>query len=283
MLSEPPETNFPHSLDMPAQLNRLRLWCAPGTSPDKWLQRFGQARPDVTVELIAGVADPVALDELLSFRADVALVRHNVDDALTQREFPGGVRLHAVALYDEDAAVVAARDHDAEYWDEHDSIPPEDASEWVRLDPADYSQDFAGQRMMVEIVATGAGAVAELPFPLARMLSRKDVVVRRLQVEPRTRVSVVWVHPDSVDTVADAAISDTERESREAVIQDFVGVLRGRRAGSSRASAQMAAKPAQSGKQQTAAQQKARTSRKGSAQQSSVRRSGFSRKVRRKY
>lgn len=268
---------------MPAQLNRLRLWCAPATSPDKWLQRFGEARPDVTVELIAGVSDSVAFDELLRFRVDVALVRHNVDEALTQREFPGGVRLHAVALYDEDAAVVAARDHDAEYWDEHDSIPPEDASEWVRLDPADYSQDFAGQRMMVEIVATGAGAVAELPFPLARMLSRKDVVVRRLQVEPRTRVSVVWVHPDSADVVTDTELSDTERESREAVIQDFVGVLRGRRAGSSRASPQMAAKPAQSGKQQTAAQQKARTSRKGSAQQSSVRRSGFSRKVRRKY
>lgn len=268
---------------MPAQLDRLRLWCAPGTSPDKWLKRFGEARPDVTVELIAGVSDPAAFDELLSFHADVALVRHNVDDALTQRELPGGVRLHAVALYDEDAAVVAARDHDVEYWDEHDSIPPEDASEWARLDPADYSQDVTGQRMMVEVVATGAGAVVELPFPLARMLSRKDVVVRRLQVEPRTRVSVVWVHPDSLDAVAGIAFTDTERESREAVIQDFVGVLRGRRAGSSRASAQMVEKPAQSDKQQTAAQQKARTSRKGSAQQSSVRRSGFSRKVRRKY
>lgn len=268
---------------MPAQLNRLRLWCAPGTSPDRWLQRFGEARPDVTVELIAGVSDSAAFNELLSFHADVALVRHSVGEALTQREFPGGVRLHAVGLYDEDAAVVAARDHDAEYWDEHDSIPPEDAAEWVRLDPADYPDDVSGQRMMVEVVATGAGAVVELPFPLARMLSRKDVVVRRLQVEPRTRVSVVWVHPDSLDAVAGIAFTDTERDAREAMIQDFVGVLRGRRAGSSRASEQMVAKPAQSGKQQTAAQQKARTSRKGSAQQSSVRRSGFSRKVRRKY
>ena len=274
---------------MPAQLNRLRLWCAPGTSPDKWLQRFGEARPDVTVELIAGVSDSVAFDELLRFRVDVALVRHNVDEALTQREFPGGVRLHAVGLYDEDAAIVAARDHDAEYWDEHDSIPLGDAAEWMRLDPADYPDDVSGQRMMVEVVATGAGAVAELPFPLARKLSRKDVVVRRLQVEPRTRVSVVWVHPDSADVVTDTELSDTERESREAVIQDFVGVLRGRRAGSSRASAQMAEKTAQSGKQKTPAQQKARTPRKGSAhrkgsaQQPSVRRSGFSRKVRRKH
>ncbi|MBM7795973.1 hypothetical protein [Pseudoglutamicibacter cumminsii] len=268
---------------MPAQLNRLRLWCAPGTSPDKWLQRFGEARPDVTVELIAGVSDSVAFDELLRFRVDVALVRHNVDEALTQREFPGGVRLHAVGLYDEDAAIVAARDHDAEYWDEHDSIPLGDAAEWMRLDPADYPDDVSGQRMMVDVVATGAGAVAELPFPLARMLSRKDVVVRRLQVEPRTRVSVVWVHPDSADVVTDTELSDTERESREAVIQDFVGILRGRRAGSSRASAQMAEKTAQSGKQKTPAQQKARTSRKGSAQRSSVRRSGFSRKVRRKH
>ena len=94
MLSEPPETNFLSSPDMPAQLNRLRLWCAPGTSPDKWLQRFGEARPDVTVELIAGVSDSAAFDELLSFHAGVALVRHSVGEALTQREFPGGCLLY---------------------------------------------------------------------------------------------------------------------------------------------------------------------------------------------
>ncbi|MFC3184112.1 type 2 periplasmic-binding domain-containing protein [Pseudoglutamicibacter albus] len=74
---------------MPAQLNRLRLWCAPGTSPDKWLKRFGDARPDVSVQLTAGTSDSEAIEALLNFRSDVALVRHSVDEVLTRREFPG--------------------------------------------------------------------------------------------------------------------------------------------------------------------------------------------------
>src|SRR5699024_11265481 len=74
----------------------------------------------------------------------------------------------------------------------------------------------AGERMAIQLAATGSGYTL-LPASVARMFGQKDVIVQPTNIHPGWDVGLAW---------RKAADSD--------LIQDFIGVTKGRRTTSHR-------------------------------------------------
>ncbi|GGI48243.1 DNA-binding transcriptional LysR family regulator [Agromyces flavus] len=174
----------------------LRLRYVAGVSPAKWLRAWADRRPDLPVEANR-VDQPVQLDALLAGEADLAFVRLPVE--------AGG--LHVIPLWEEVATVVLPKDH-----------PLADADTLQVGDLADEPRapDQDDPAMTVELVAAGTGW-AILPHSLARLHHRRDVIAIPLTDAAPTRIALVW---------------RVERDDDD--IQEFVGVVRGRTARSSR-------------------------------------------------
>jgi DNA-binding transcriptional LysR family regulator len=180
----------------------LRLRYVAGVSPARWLRVWNQRRPDLPLEAVR-VEQHVQLAELVAGDADVAFVRLPIDDE----------GLHSITLWEEVAVVVLPKDHalaDAE------SLTLAD----LEGDPVAPAQ--ADTAMTVELVAAGTGH-AILPHGVARLHHRRDVVAIPVTDAPTTRISLVW---------------RVERDDDD--IQEFVGVVRGRTARSSRGEAEEA-------------------------------------------
>jgi DNA-binding transcriptional LysR family regulator len=136
-----------------------------------------------------------ALAALDDGSVDVALMRLPVEPS----------RLSAITLYEEQPFVVAPKDH------------PFEEVEAVTL------ADLAGETLLddqwataVELVAANVGVVV-MPQSVARALSRRDVVARPVTDAPTTEIALVWV-----------ASGTTE------LVEEFIGIVRGRTANSSR-------------------------------------------------
>lgn len=194
--------------------------------PGKWLRRFEETHQgqELNARPLPEGADP--LSELAAGRARLVLLRYPTGHS------PKGPGLHVIELYEEQVMVCAPKDHDAEYFDETLPIPAAEAAAWLRLDPADYPAELGGAAMMLEVVASGAGAVAVLPGPLARLHARKDVVCRLIEGEPTTSVGLAWLRVDVARPEDEQPLAVAARE--DPLVEEFVGVVRGRRAGSSR-------------------------------------------------
>lgn len=216
---------------------RLSIGYVPGVQPDKWLGRWRERRPGVPISA-RRVGDP---------RADLArkaeddgfdvIFFREPDDA--PRSAPAG--LLRVPLYTETMAVLAEKEHELGAFD---SLTAEDLSGERWLDPVDpilATPDEVGA--VVDLVAAGVGLVV-LPLPYARSLSRRDVVVRPIEGVPATRMGIAW---------------SPEREGDE-LIDEFVGIVRGRRAGSSRSSSD-APREKRTAREKAAAKARARTGR----------------------
>jgi DNA-binding transcriptional LysR family regulator len=176
----------------------LVLAFVPGVTPAKWVGVWKERMPEAPIEL-RPLAEPDALQALVSGFARIALLREPFARA----------GLNAIALYEERAVVVAPRDHPIAAFDE--------------LSRA----DLAGERVLdgeardvVELVAANAG-VAIMPQSIARLHSRRDVIARPLRDEPSTRICLVWRDDDTSPQV-----------------EEFIGIVRGRTANSSRGRSQ---------------------------------------------
>lgn len=174
----------------------LRLRYVAGVSPAKWLRVWADRRPDLPLESSRVEQDDQLVD-LLAGDADVAFVRLPVE----------AEGLHAIELWEEAAVAVLPKDHalaDAE------ALTLDD----LAADPlAPPQHDTA---MTIELVAAGTGH-AIVPQGVARLHHRRDVVAVPVTDAPPTRIALVWrVERDDAD------------------IQEFVGVVRGRTARSSR-------------------------------------------------
>ena len=166
----------------------------PGVTPAKWVGVWKQRMPRTPIEL-RPVPQDEALRSLRDGGATVALLRLPVD----------GGGLSVIPLYSEVAVVVAARDH------------PISDFESVTL------SDLAGENLLsgqdaaaVELVAA-TGSIAMMPHSIARLHSRKDVVARPVTDAAETRVALVWIEAQTTPWV-----------------EEFVGIVRGRTANSSR-------------------------------------------------
>ena len=214
----------------------LRVVFSPGINPDKWFARFDDRVPGWRS---AGAAADDPLTYINRREADVAIVR------LGQR----GVekeKFHAVTLYEEQMGVAAPKEHPIEVLDRVTWAELSDEM-FMYTTPADGIDDLPKLREMLGVVAANVGIVVA-PRPLLRALRARGVVNRELLLPaPRDEDS----EAGSVDQTAKSGEEESaapgsklpgttvvavvwlkERDAEE--VQEFVGICRGRKAGSSR-------------------------------------------------
>ena len=148
---------------------------------------------------------PLTLTPLSQAEAAAALAAREVDAAFLRMPVPE--EFSAIPLYEEQPVVVMEKDHALA---ELEAVSPGDLAGVHLID-----DDWAAA---VELAATGVG-VAIMPQSVARALSRKDVVARPAVEQPTTRMALAW-HPDASTDLA----------------EEFIGIVRGRTANSSRGS-----------------------------------------------
>ncbi|MFE9680208.1 LysR substrate-binding domain-containing protein [Streptomyces sp. NPDC006285] len=207
----------------------FRLAYVPGVTPGKWVRIWNERRPDVPLALLA-VSAAEAFDVLRGHSADAGFVRLPVD----------GTDLSAIPLYAETTVVVVPRDHVVTAVDE---VTTEDLADDVVLHPLDDTLDWehppgrpaierpATTADAVELVAAGVGLLV-VPQSIARLHHRKDLTYRPVTDAPESRVALSWPQERTTD-----------------LVEDFIGVVRGRTVNSSRgrtppAAEQQAARPA---------------------------------------
>jgi DNA-binding transcriptional LysR family regulator len=194
-----------------------------GVTVTKWTRLWEQRHPDAPLDVFR--SEPGEQTDVLHTRAaDVSFVRHPLDNT----------GLSVIALYSEVPVVGVAKDHPAsvfevvpvaELADEHLLQDPDEVPEWrdVAAEVADGSRrPLRGIHSLedaVEQVAAGVGIVI-LPQSIARLHNRKDVVFRPVSGVAETQVSLAWREGDP-----------------SALVEEFIGIVRGRSATSSRVGA----------------------------------------------
>lgn len=142
--------------------------------------------------------------------------------------------LHVIPLYTEEPVVVMSTEHLLSVLDEVTSADLDDVL--VNDGPA---------RQAIETAAAGTGVVV-VPRSVARLHSRKDVTVRPLVDGQESQVALAW-----------------RTDLDDARTEDFVGIVRGRTARSSRGEAPEAnARKKQPAKRQPAPRQQRRAGRR---------------------
>nr|WP_243848827.1 LysR family substrate-binding domain-containing protein [Lysinibacter cavernae] len=189
---------------------------ARGVVPTKWFRlwqqrfpesRLGSFRTDST-DQVAALADG---------RAGMSIIRFPVDTA----------GLNVIPLYTEIPVVVAPKDHEISALDSVDVadldglplLPNADAlPSWPEASVTLANGEYGPRTIedVIELVAAGLGLVI-VPQSIARLHARKDLIYRPLTAGEETRVGLAWREDD---------------ESPE--IEDFIGIVRGRTAKSSR-------------------------------------------------
>ncbi|MFP5315050.1 MAG: LysR family substrate-binding domain-containing protein [Actinomycetes bacterium] len=176
----------------------LRIGFVTGVTPGKWVGRWRERNPHLPIEA-NGYDDGGLVSALRSGSVDIAFVRLPVDrDALS-----------VIPLYEELAVVVVSKENELSLLDE---VEPAELAGENLLDV----QECGGARMAIEVAASGAGVVV-LPMSVARHYNRRDVEIRPVQDAPVTTIAVAWVADNTTDE-----------------IEEFVGIVRGRTARSSR-------------------------------------------------
>lgn len=214
----------------------LRVGYVPGATPAKWVRIWGERHPDTPLELVP-VDSAAAADAVRAGAVDVALMR-------LPSETSG---LAVIPLYEEVTVVVVPKDHvitavdeitAADLNDEHVLVPHDDTLAWADAPGAPVAHRPDTTADAIELVAAGTGVLL-VPQSLARLHHRKDLTYRPLTDAPPAPVVLAAAEGVQSDEVA-----------------EFIGVVRGRRAGSSRGKAEPA--PKRSAREKTLAKQAAR-------------------------
>ncbi|WP_327421231.1 LysR family substrate-binding domain-containing protein [Streptomyces sp. NBC_01527] len=192
----------------------FRLAYVPGVTPTKWVRIWNERLPEIPLTLVA-VTAAEASDVLRGGGADAGFVRLPIDRT----------DLSAIPLYTETTVVVIPKDHIAAAVDE---VSAEDLADEIVLHPLDDTLDWerppgrpANERPAttadaVELVAAGVGLLV-VPQSLARLHHRKDLTYRPVTGAPESRVALSWPEDATTD-----------------MVEDFIGIVRGRTVNSSR-------------------------------------------------
>ncbi|MFC8132528.1 LysR family substrate-binding domain-containing protein [Streptomyces sp. NPDC057302] len=192
----------------------FRLAYVPGVTPTKWVRIWNERRPEMPLTLVA-VSPGEAFELLRGGGADAGFVRLPVDRT----------DLSAIPLYTETTVVVIPKDHVIAAVDEvtvedlADEIvlhPLDDTLPWESLPGKSANERPATTADAVELVAAGVGVLA-VPQSLARLHHRKDLTYRPLTQAPESRVALSWPEDATTD-----------------LVEDFIGIVRGRTVNSSR-------------------------------------------------
>ncbi|WP_433525679.1 LysR family transcriptional regulator [Nocardia pseudovaccinii] len=180
----------------------LRVGFVPGVTVSKWTRIWGERFPDTPLEML-----PIPMAEQLAAlrdgRVDACFVRLPIE-----RE-----GLSAIPLYRELPVVVVPKDHTLSLFDQ---VGMGDLEGELIQDSSDI--DAIGGT--IELVAAGVG-VAIVPHSIARLYARRDLVYRTMMGVAATEIALAW-----------STAHTTE------LIEEFVGIVRGRSERSSRAQAQ---------------------------------------------
>nr|WP_083976315.1 LysR family substrate-binding domain-containing protein [Herbidospora sakaeratensis] len=205
----------------------FRLAYVPGVTPAKWVNVWTERMPDVPITLLA-VPAAEAVGLLRDGAADAAFVRLPVD-----RE-----GLSVIPLYVEITVVMVPKDHEATAADEvtvadlaDDEVfhPLDDTIDWAVRPGLPAFTRPATTADAVELVAAGSGLLV-VPQSLARLHHRRDLTYRPMPDAPQSQIGLAWPTDATTD-----------------LVEDFIGVVRGRTVNSSRGRAAdtPAEKPAQ--------------------------------------
>jgi DNA-binding transcriptional LysR family regulator len=187
--------------DVAGAAHSLRVAFVPGVTITKWSRIWHERHPNIRLEFLPG-EETNQVSVLLESVADLSFVRLPIDSD----------ELSVITLYEEVAVVVASSDDSIAAVAENETVTLADLESYTLHDTS--AMDAADA---VALVAVGVGAVI-LPHSIARLHSRKDVVSRTVADAPTTTISIAWLH---------AGLTPQ--------IEDFVGIVRGRSANSSRA------------------------------------------------
>ncbi|MBU8809621.1 LysR family substrate-binding domain-containing protein [Mycolicibacterium goodii] len=214
----------------------LTLGYMPGGTPAKWARIWAQRHPDVPLHLHP-VAAADAADAVRAGTVDVTLLRLPADTS----------GLAVIPLYEEATVAVVPTDHvfaaadeitGADLDGEPTLLPLDSVVEWAVTagSPVEHRPETTADA--IELVAAGMGALV-VPQSLARLHHRKDLTYR---------------------TIADAPTSPVALAFREGtpseLVEEFVGIVRGRKPTSSRGQTQPA--PKRTAREKTLAKQAAR-------------------------
>lgn len=192
----------------------FRLAYVPGATPAKWVRIWNERLPDIPLTLLA-VPGPDVSGVLRAGGADAGLVRLPVDRTY----------FSAIPLYTETTVVVVPKDHVITAADE---VSVEDLADEVLFHPLDDVFDWdrppgepaferpATTEDAVELVAAGVGLLV-VPQSLARLHHRKDLTYRPLVDAPESSIALAW-----------------PEEATTELVEDFIGIVRGRTVNSSR-------------------------------------------------
>lgn len=225
----------------------FRVALVPGVNPDRWLRVWAERLRTVPVELVH--TEPADAPGLLrSGEADVALLRLPA----------AGDDLSVLTLYTEATVVVVPKDHVVTVVDEIEAADLEDETLVVPLDDTLRWTDppgtpFAGGDVLttpdaVDLVAAGVGVLV-LPQSLGRLHQRRGLTARTVRDAPGSAVGLAWL-TDRYDDFT----------------EEFIGIVRGRTATSSRGIGAPATEPAPTRTRSAGASSSARgSSAKGSS------------------
>ncbi|MEV7417663.1 LysR family substrate-binding domain-containing protein [Streptomyces sp. NPDC089919] len=224
----------------------FRLAYVPGVTPAKWVRVWQERLPGTPLELVA-VSAAEAPGVLRDGAADAGLVRLPVDRAY----------FSAIPLYTETTVVVVPKDH---LFAAVEEVTAEDLADEVVFHPLDDTIGWeqppgrpaierpATTADAIELVAANVGVLV-VPQSLARLHHRRDLTYRPLTDAPQSGVALSWPEERTTD-----------------LVEDFIGIVRGRTVNSSRGRTQTPAADKAKDKQKPKGQAQNKSKGQGKAQ-----------------
>ncbi|MCP2287520.1 LysR family transcriptional regulator [Nocardia amikacinitolerans] len=182
----------------PEVSTELRVGFVPGVTVSKWERIWGERFPEIPLRTIP-LAAADQLTALREGRVDMCFVRLPID-----RE-----GLSAIPLYREVPVVVVPKEHPISLFTE---VTAADLADERMQD----ASDIDAAAVTFEMVAAGVG-LALVPHSIARLHARRDLVYRTVTEHPDTEIALAWPTAETTE-----------------LVEEFVGVVRGRSERSSR-------------------------------------------------
>lgn len=183
-------------------------------TPTKWVRIWNERLTDVPLTLVQ-VPAVEAAEALRTGGADAGFVRLPIDRT----------DLSAIPLYTETTVVVIPKDHlvasveEISVGDLADEIvlhPLDDALDWEQLPGRPALERPETTADAIELVAAGIGVLV-VPQSLARLHHRKDLTYRPISGAPESRIALSW-----------------PEEKTTELVEEFIGIVRGRTVNSTR-------------------------------------------------
>lgn len=165
-----------------------------GVTPDRWVRVWRDRMTEVPLQVVP-VERPA---DALRSGVRMLFARLPVEDLAAQD-------LHVIPLWEETPVVVAAKDHPVKVFDEV-----------TEADLAEETLYPGWDEGVLDVVAAGHG-IARMPQSVFRATGRRDLVARPVSDATPSRVGLVWL-----------------RSEDDPLIEEFIGIVRGRTANSSR-------------------------------------------------